>query len=145
MKPEEFLPFTKDTPVIRTHFGDDAAWKKICDLIRQPRRELGYEFYAYVDFVENPNLRDISVKELLAMIPRDYAHTFLFVVDRKAIQRRDFPVLVVDLYDEPGRTFRAIPADIQGIQNNLSIANMDFYEFADRVDSDGVFRGFEVP
>lgn len=145
MKQEEFLPFTKDTPVIRTHFDDDAAWKTICDLIHQPRRVPGNEFYAYVDFVEDPNLRDISEKELLAMVPRDYWHTFLFVVDREAIQRHDFAVLVVDLCDEPGRTFRAIPAEVQGIQNNLSIANMDFYEFADRVGPDGVFRGFDVP
>jgi hypothetical protein len=31
---------------------------------------------------------------------------------------------------------------IQSIQNNLSIANMDFEEFANSVDDDGVFRGF---
>jgi hypothetical protein len=29
-----------------------------------------------------------------------------------------------------------------GIENNLSTANMDFAEFADEVDDDGVFRGF---
>jgi len=29
------------------------------------------------------------------------------------------------------------------VENNLSLANMDFEEFADSVDADGVFRGFE--
>jgi hypothetical protein len=29
-----------------------------------------------------------------------------------------------------------------GIENNLSIANMDFEEFAENVDDDGIFRGF---
>jgi hypothetical protein len=48
----------------------------------------------------------------------------------------------MDLCNRRGRTFRAIPSQIQGIENNLSIANMDFYEFADWVDEDGVFRGF---
>jgi len=28
------------------------------------------------------------------------------------------------------------------VENNLSIANMDFSEFADNVDKDGIFRGF---
>jgi len=51
-------------------------------------------------------------------------------------------VLVIDLYADRGRTFRAIPSQIQGIKNNLSIANMDFFEFADNVDADGIFRGF---
>jgi hypothetical protein len=29
-----------------------------------------------------------------------------------------------------------------GVENNLSIANMDFEEFADAVGPDGIFRGF---
>jgi hypothetical protein len=28
------------------------------------------------------------------------------------------------------------------VENNLSLANMDFHEFADNVGADGVFRGF---
>jgi hypothetical protein len=51
----------------------------------------------------------------------------------------------VDLYTEPECEFRAIPSQIQGIENNLSIANMDFAEFTDSVDEDGVFRGFPRP
>jgi hypothetical protein len=29
-----------------------------------------------------------------------------------------------------------------GVENNLSLVNMDFVEFAESVDPDGVFRGF---
>jgi hypothetical protein len=64
------------------------------------------------------------------------------VVDRITIASPEFPVLVIDLYADRGRTFRAIPSQIQSIENNLSIANMDFFEFADHVDLDGIFRGF---
>ena len=35
-----------------------------------------------------------------------------------------------------------VPGQVWSIENNLSIANMDFFEFADRTDPDGVFRGF---
>jgi hypothetical protein len=62
-----------------------------------------------------------------------------------ATQHPDFPILVMDLHHERGRTFRAIPSQIQGIENNLSIENMDFFEFADNVEEDGVFRGFPSP
>ena len=41
-----------------------------------------------------------------------------------------------------GQEFRAIPSEIQGIENNLSLANMSFEDFARAVDGDGVFRGF---
>jgi hypothetical protein len=48
----------------------------------------------------------------------------------------------VDLFEEPGRAFRLIPSEMWAVENNLSIANMDFAEFADAVDADDVFRGF---
>jgi hypothetical protein len=46
------------------------------------------------------------------------------------------------LYERSRHEFRAVSSPVQGIENNLSIANMDFEEFAEAVDEDGVFRGF---
>jgi hypothetical protein len=145
MEPNESLPFTKDTPVLRTYFEDDAGWKAICDLLRQPCHEAGQDYYAYLDFVDDPTYRDRTEPQLLSMVPRDYWHTFLFVVDKTSCHRAEFHILVLDLRAEPGRSFRAIPSQVPGIKNNLSISNMDFYEFADNVDPDGVFRGFKNP
>jgi hypothetical protein len=54
-------------------------------------------------------------------------------------------VLVLDAQDNPGRTFRVTATESWGVENNLSISNMDFFEFADAVDDDGVFRGFPAP
>jgi hypothetical protein len=31
------------------------------------------------------------------------------------------------------------------VENNLSVANLDFEDYADRVDADGIFRGFPDP
>jgi hypothetical protein len=67
------------------------------------------------------------------------------VVDSVTIAHPDFPVLVIDLNSERGRGFRTVPSQVQAIENNLSIANMDFFEFADSVDKDGIFRGFREP
>ncbi|GAA4579965.1 hypothetical protein GCM10023176_58710 [Micromonospora coerulea] len=38
--------------------------------------------------------------------------------------------------------FRALPQQVQAIQNNLSLANMDYIEFATSAGAEGVFRGF---
>lgn len=64
------------------------------------------------------------------------------VADRKTISDPDHPLLTIDRFTEPGREFRAVPSQIQSIENNLSFANMDFAEFADSADDDGTFRGF---
>ena len=70
------------------------------------------------------------------------APRFVFIVDRTTFTNPEQPVLVVDLCNELGRTFRIIPSEMWGVENNLSLSNMDFFEFADNVDADGVFRGF---
>jgi hypothetical protein len=38
--------------------------------------------------------------------------------------------------------FRVVPQEMWAVENNLSLGNMDFKEFADAVGQDGVFRGF---
>jgi len=111
-------------------------------MIRAPVHDEGCDFYAYVEFVEDSEFRNLTNEQLLTRVPSDYGHSFLLVVDRTASEHPDFPILVMDLCHERGRTFRAVPSEIQGIENNLSIANMDFFEFADNVHEDGVFRGF---
>jgi hypothetical protein len=124
--------------VLRTDFSDAVSWESICIAIRE---SVG-EFKAYVDFVSDPEFDDVSTEQLLSMTPQDFIRSFMFVVDHVAISRPDHPVLVLDLFTEPGRTFRVLPSEVWGVENNLSISNMDFAEFADAVDQDGVFRGF---
>jgi hypothetical protein len=140
--PMEMLPKTENSPVVRTNFDDEDAWKTICEMIQRPvPHGFGNTFQAYVTFVENAAFKDLKEQELLKRVPADFGPSFLMVVDKAALQAPEFPILIIDLYRERGRSFRAIPSQIQSIENNLSIANMDFDEFADYVDEDGVFRG----
>jgi hypothetical protein len=53
----------------------------------------------------------------------------------------EHPVLCIDLSGS-GRSFRIVPEELWGAENNLAIAKMDFADFADAVEGDGVFRGF---
>ena len=132
------IPSSEDPPVLRTDFSDDSAWASIRAAIKQP---VG-EFRAYVDFVSDPEYDGLTAEQLTGLMPEDSDLTFAFIVDRVALTHPEHPILVVDLYDEPGRTFRVIPSQMYSVENNLSIANMDFEEFAEGVDDDGIFRGF---
>ena len=42
----------------------------------------------------------------------------------------------------PEQTFRVIPSELWSVENNLSLANMDFEEFAGAAGAEGVFLGF---
>lgn len=137
------LPATNASPVLRTDFSDDATWEAICDEMQQPSSE-GFE--AHVELIDDPKFDGLSKEQLLAAVPKDYPHAFIIVVDRKAITDKEHPVLIVNLCDglgsEVGAEFRSLPSEVHAIENNLSIANMDFGDFAGAVDANGVYRGF---
>lgn len=134
------MPKTPNPAVLLTDFRDDRQWSSIRNEIVRPSEE---GFVAHVEFVADRAFEDIDPEQLLQLIPEGYGHTFIMVVDRVTLSSPEHPVLVIDLSDEPGRSFRSIPGQIQGIENNLSIFNMSFDEFANAADDDGVFRGFE--
>jgi hypothetical protein len=137
MKP---IPETEHPLVLRTDFSNQSAWERICAEIQKP---VGiFRFRANVGFLDDVEYSGITKVELLELIPEDYSHSFIILVDQMAISHPDHSLLVVDLYEKSGREFRAVPSQVQSIENNLSIANMDFEEFAGAVEEDGVFRGF---
>lgn len=157
------LPRSEIAWFVRTDFSDDAAWQAICAEIRElpPEDKAGFaefaelnaaigqsmhveDFQAEVLLVDSREYAGLTVGQLLECVPKDSGQTFLFIVDAKTVSHADHPILVVDLYDQPGRTFRTLPTHIQKIENNLSLANMDWEDFADEVAEDGIFRGFKA-
>jgi hypothetical protein len=131
------LPNTENAPVLRTDFSDQAAWDAIRSEVMKPVDG----FYANVDFIDDPEFGDITRDALIRLVPRTMRHSFIVVADKQSMQGEHL-LLVVDLLREQGREFRAEPSQVQGIENNLSISNMDFAEFAENCDPEGVFRGF---
>lgn len=152
------LPRADMTLLVRTDFADASAWQAICQEIQEPPAEFQEAFAAFaamnaaigqdmgtpqanVTTVDDPDFADLTPEQLIERMPADSEFSFLFVVDKESVSRPDHPILVVDLYHERGRTFRTVPSQLQMIECNLSIANCDWEDFADRVDSDGVYRG----
>jgi hypothetical protein len=136
------IPETKNALVVRTDFSDATAWHALCAAIREPVGE--FRFRAYVDFLSDPEYDGLAPDQLRSLMPKP-ARFFFFIVDRVALSHPDHPILVLDLLDQPGRSFRVIPSEMWSVENNLSIANMDFEDFAKSVDRDGIFRGFPRP
>ena len=123
--------------MIRTCFGDEVAWATFCETINE-------HFEDEPHFVNDTKFASKSPADLLEELPTDTTYNCIYIADERTLNCVELPVLAMDIYTEPGRTFRVVPAEMQGLQVNLWLANMDFEEFADSVDSDGVFRGFSV-
>jgi hypothetical protein len=126
-----------DTPLIRTDFSDDPAWRALAEAAAAPN-EVG--FRAYLNIVEERGFEG-ATSERLAAAAAGTGHACLIVADAVAIGHEEHPLLCIETAP-PRRTFRVIPSELWGVENNLSLANMDFEEFAAAVDADGIFRGF---
>jgi hypothetical protein len=139
--------------VIRTDFAHPPEWIEIQEAIAEPQTDDG--FTAFVTFVDDHAYDGTTPAQLLETVPADVHHAVAFLVDAKALTHPDRPVLAVNLYDyvehledqgkgpQYGATFRVVPSEMWSVQNNLTISNMDWEEFAGNVDTDGIFRGFE--
>ena len=134
------LPGTWSVPVLRADFSDDAVWEGVKGEISASTDE---GFGADVEFVEDRALAGLDEAAVAGGYPHEYRHPVLFLVDAVAVSELEHPILVVNLNAtvdvEP---FRTLPRQVQSIQNNLSLANMDYIEFARSAGADGVFRGF---
>jgi len=142
------LPKRYRALVIRTDFDDQRAWQAAAKAIQAPwELPNGQSYSAQLTFLEDTTLRNGGQRDVLKRVPKNYTQDFLLVVDREALSRPEFPILVVSVSHEEqyGRSFRAIASEIPAIEANLSISNMEFHDFADDVDRDGVFRGFPRP
>jgi hypothetical protein len=153
------LPQSDKTLMIRTDFSNDAAWENIHSAATRPGPEFEEATGLLTDVHEaagepldsiEANLHIINdrdylgatVEQLLETLDKAAHQILLIVVDQTAISDPDHPVLIVDLLEEGGRTFRTLPSRVFEVECNLSIGNMDWEEFANAVDDNGVYRGF---
>ena len=135
------LPRTENPLLIRTDFSDKSAWEK---LRKGVSKSYGRQRPS-VEFMDDPAYDGMPKETILILASQGYPHNFIILADRTTLSLPDLPLLIVDLSNNPGSEFRAIPAEIFWIDVNLRLANMDFHEFADNVGPDGIFRGFPTP
>ncbi len=151
--------------LVRTDYSDDAAWQDVRAALTELPSELrrGVELMKamnaaagvdvsglnrpteFMTIIDDRRWSDCTLEQVVALVAKDSKDACLFIVDQKTMSNPDHPVLVVDLSRHRRRTFRAIPSEVGGIAANLSIANMDWEDFANHLDRDNVFRGFSLP
>jgi hypothetical protein len=94
---------------------------------------------ADVTLIDDPSLAGHSADSLTERV--NGHHAIFFVADTTTMVHRDHPILCIDLRASR-QPFRVIPGELWAVENNLSLANMDYEEFAEAVDAEGIFRGF---
>ncbi|MFJ9415509.1 DUF6924 domain-containing protein [Streptomyces sp. NPDC101227] len=138
------LPGADAPLMIRTYFDDPAAWAALRRAVETPPLVEGEPLEADVQYVDDRAYEHVTPERLVALAPAGGAY-YCFVADRLAMTSDEHPVIAVDLDDDEerrGQTFRIVAGELVSFDANLSIGNMDFWEWADAADADGIFRGF---
>ncbi|MFC7961420.1 DUF6924 domain-containing protein [Rhodococcoides kroppenstedtii] len=133
--------------LVRTWFGDDAAWNAVVAETRgggaDPTAEAGTSPFTAVDDRDF----DGATTDQVIQAAKSHSSSYLFLADRTTLTDPEHPVLVVDLPDSQSdspATFRVASSQFGDVESNLATANVDFADFLSAADADGVFRGFHV-
>ncbi|GAB7036351.1 MULTISPECIES: DUF6924 domain-containing protein [Catenuloplanes] len=132
------LPVTESTLVVRTDFTDVDAWTRVCRAVAEPPG--GDLVRAAFTFVDDPAFSGVSPARALKLVPRTPSHPMVALADSVTMSSPDLPLLVVDLIDDPGGTFRSAPEVLWHVANNLFVAPGFFHDYVRSVDPDGVYR-----
>ena len=122
---------TEFTPLVRTDFSAKAAWRDVVDAVN---REWEDGFRAYVSIIDDPHFDGWTIERLLAA-PRAKRQAILLVADAKTMTHAERLVLCVGLIGS-GKPFRVILPELWSVENNLSLANMDYEDFTSATDGD---------
>jgi hypothetical protein len=132
------LPAGENVPVVRTDFSSDAAWDALCAAVRTPEPTDG--FLPNVDFISDPSFDGFTTDQVIRLARAGDSRSFVLIADAQTFRHPERPILVVDLFDETYPTFRAVPATIWNVENNLSLGNADFEDYVRECGDDGIFR-----
>jgi hypothetical protein len=129
--------------LVRTWFADDSAWESLIRSVQTPSEE---GFLANLILVNDPALAGLSAEGLKET---HQGNAFVaFLADETTLRDAGHPILAVWVYpvadDDPRdlRPFRVVAAEVWSVENNINLANMDWHDFTDAADGDGIFRGF---
>lgn len=131
------LPADRGSLLIRTDFSDQGKWEALRAALDTPTED---GFLPYLSPVDHQRWNHASADDVAAAAP---PYVLLAVADATTFSTPEMPLLVLEKADDGVRQMRVAPRAMASVENNLSIANMDWEDFADSTDADGVFRGFE--
>jgi Domain of unknown function (DUF6924) len=133
------FPQTQNTPLIRTDFTNEKAWQEVVDATERAWED---GFRPLVSIINDVQFDGLSVNQLAELGAGGGTHSILLVADSTTMHHPERPVLCFDLMSSK-KPFRVILPELWAVENNLSLANLEYDDFAGSVDADGIFRGFD--
>ncbi|MFI1398135.1 DUF6924 domain-containing protein [Streptomyces sp. NPDC020681] len=138
------LPDGDGNFLIRTCFTSEQVWDDLCVRVEEDASD---GLLGGLRLVNDPAYEGLSAEQLLNLVPDDSGCVYLAVADARTAAPVDRPhdrtLLIVNVdpgYEEHGGTFRAMVSDFASVDANLWLANVEFSEYMEATDQDGVYQ-----
>jgi hypothetical protein len=86
---------------LRTVFSNNEKWISVCTKIKSPHEDFG--FVNFVSIESDRNFESMTTSDILNLIPANYKHPYIFIVDKETISGIENPILCIDLKEKPRR------------------------------------------
>ncbi|MDA0563407.1 hypothetical protein LG943_03535 [Streptomonospora sp. S1-112] len=124
------LPQDDTDLIVRTDFGDDAAWEALLEAVYRPGDRGPIEdFTDYLEVVEDPVFEGATFEQVMAVLGE--ADQVVVIADAAAMRDPAHRLLAVPVDGPIGCAFRVDPGTVGSMLVNLSIANQDVEDFMD--------------
>ena len=124
--------------LVRTSFTSPAAWDAVVRGFTTPSPD---GFLPNVGVVDDRAFEGMSAASVLAGLP-DGHRSVVFIADEVTETSEELLVMAIRPAITPMQSFRLSPAEAWSVENNLTLANMDWEDFMRATGPDGVFWGF---
>lgn len=128
--------------VVRTDFSSDEQWRELkVSMIPTP----AYDCDTFLLFIDDDVFDNMPIEQVRQVaLEKTTKYIVIFIVDAVAINHPEHPIVVLNIYDKPSQLFRAVPPLICDLASNFHIANLDYEDFEDVIDADGILRDLEM-
>ncbi|WP_067962625.1 DUF6924 domain-containing protein [Nocardiopsis trehalosi] len=145
MRPAIDLGDGQHVALVRTHYGDEGAWRALLDAVEAEYAKLD-EPPSRILVVDDPAWAGAAPDEAVAAVGDGEAEA-VFLADERAMSEEGRPLLFAYVPDDEPRPdeetrFRVALDMLPSVDVNLSVANTDVSDYADaaREAPDGVLR-----
>ena len=127
------------TPIIRIDFSDDTSWEAMKYEIN---KSSFYMQSASVHYVSDKYNESLLPGELVAKYKSNQKIDDIYIYDSQSTKDGSILIIALDPIVDCPNSIRITPEKLAMYDVNSSLGNMDFIDFAQSIDSDGIFREF---
>jgi hypothetical protein len=107
------MPWTESPLLLRTSFGAEELWNAFMTHLRESSLEFSDEQpEEFMEILQDPAHLSRTREQIAALMPAGDPHGYVMIAAETTLRESEHPLLLIDMFDDPGREFRSTPEGV---------------------------------